>query len=94
MKAYMVLPSDFDCSRLSGTVDFFKIGEPVIYASIDEAIKSFPNFDSKKHFIAHVEFTDDYEVLQAVMSAYMGNTWCNFKLRLLEVVSFQKNEAA
>jgi len=90
----MVLPAGFDCSRLLGSVDFFKIGEPTIYESIDGAIKGFPNFDSNKHFIAHVEFTDDNEILQAVMSAYMGNVWTKFKIQLIEIISFQKNEAA
>lgn len=91
MKAFIVLPNHFDCSYLNGKVDFFKIDEPILYYSIDKAKE---NLNSQTHFIVHIEFVDDREVMDAVMCAYMGNVKTNFQIRIVETIVFYKNEAA
>lgn len=102
MKAYISLPNNFDLTKLVGQVNFFEIGEPIIYSSIDKLLKQetqnklidpqYKGMDD--HFIALIEFTDPEEILQATMSAYMGNTWKSFKIRLLETIVITKNQAA
>lgn len=92
MKAYIVLSNDFDCSMLNGgSIDFFKIGCPVLYSTIDEAIKE-ETFDSSKNYIACIEFVNEKEILNAIMQGYMDNTMHGFKIKLHDIISFQKNQ--
>lgn len=50
--------------------------------------------DRKNQFIVHIEFTNEDQIRNAVMAAYMGNRYQKFSLKVLETISITCNEAA
>ena len=79
MRAYINLKKDQKI--LDGGNDFIKLGEPVLYPTLDELLTMMP----KAEHIAFIEFTDKEEILNAIMATYMGSHHAIFNIKVLEV---------
>ena len=88
MDAYICLPKTVDISNCSYG-NFFKEYQPVLYLTIDQAIKDI-TFKPESHHIIHIEFIDKDEVLNAIMAAYCGNTHTKFTIEILETIIVTK----
>lgn len=91
MIAYIVLPLDFNVNILNGDVNLVKdLKSPYLFPSYLEAIKSAEKTSGK--IIAHVEFTEESQIMTALMNSYIRTDGynCVFRMKLWGTFSVKR----
>ncbi len=85
MKAFLVIPNDFDIKQLTGKVNLNVIGSRVdIYSSLDQICET--KFDRLKSKVVCVEFIDPDDLIGAIMSACNGDKYRIYSLKVISTI--------
>ena len=89
MKSYLFVEKSQDFSDINE--NYLKNKCPVLSGSLDD-VRNNPAFDPKNHSIVLIDFVDEDNVRQAIMSSYMGNTCNKIKIKILEIINIDRLE--